>query len=160
MFRSLYRRESTPVLIVQQAGWGPEPVFVVLEKRKYLTLPGLEPRTVQPIYSHYTDCDVPAPWIPSADSFLPQISRTLILSTTVAQPIPVAVRSEEQVRGCPFAGIVDRIPPKAWMLVSCVCCVLCKQWGLRRADRSFRGVLPGVCVCVRVCICMICNRQQ
>jgi len=67
---------------------------VVLEKRKSLTLPGLEPRTVQPVYSRYTDCDAPAPWIPSADSFLPQISRALILSTTVAQPIPVAVRSE------------------------------------------------------------------
>jgi len=30
---------------------------------------------------------------------------------------------------------------------SCACCVLCR-WPLRRADRSFREILPGVRVCV------------
>jgi hypothetical protein len=33
------------------------------------------------------------------------------------------------------------------MFVSCACCVLCR-WSLRRADRSFRGILPGVSVCM------------
>jgi hypothetical protein len=35
-------------------------------------------------------------------------------------------------------------------LVSCVCCMLCRQWSLRLADQSFTGVLPGVCNCVCV----------
>jgi hypothetical protein len=29
------------------------------------------------------------------------------------------------------------------MFVSCVCCVFYRKWLLRRADHSFRGVLPG-----------------
>jgi len=37
-----------------------------------------------------------------------------------------------------------RIPLRAWMLVSCVCCELCRWRPLRRTDRSFRGVKPGV----------------
>jgi hypothetical protein len=37
------------------------------------------------------------------------------------------------------------------MYVSWVCCALCRQWFLRRADRSIIGVLPGVCVCLSVC---------
>ena len=42
------------------------------------------------------------------------------------------------------------------MLVSCVCCVLCRWRPLRRDDHSFIGVLPGfVCVCVCVCVCLI-----
>ena len=45
------------------------------------------------------------------------------------------------------------------MFVSCVCCALCRQRPLRRADHSFRGVLLSVylcvCVCVCVCVCLI-----
>ena len=37
------------------------------------------------------------------------------------------------------------------MVVYCVRCVLCGQWPLRREDRSFSGVPPGVCVCLIVC---------
>ena len=37
-----------------------------------------------------------------------------------------------------------RIPLRACMFVSCVCCELCRQRPLRRTDRSFRGVTPGV----------------
>jgi hypothetical protein len=33
-------------------------------------------------------------------------------------------------------------------LVSCVCCILYKQWSLRLADQSFTGVLPGASNCV------------
>jgi hypothetical protein len=40
------------------------------------------------------------------------------------------------------------------MFVSCVCCVLCRQRPLRRADNSFRGVLLCVCVCVFGCVCV------
>jgi hypothetical protein len=39
-----------------------------------------------------------------------------------------------------------RIPPRTWMLVSCVYCVLCRYRPLRWADHSFRGVQLGVCV--------------
>ena len=47
-----------------------------------------------------------------------------------------------------------RIPLRAWLFVSCVC-VLYKLRPLRRADHSFRGILPilCVCVCVYVCVC-------
>ena len=37
-----------------------------------------------------------------------------------------------------------RIPPGAWMLVCCECCVLSGKRSLRRADHSSRGVLPTV----------------
>ena len=37
-----------------------------------------------------------------------------------------------------------RVPLRAWMFVSCVCYVLCRWRPLRRADRSFRGVLLGM----------------
>ena len=37
-----------------------------------------------------------------------------------------------------------RTPIRTWMLVQCVCCVWRRYRHLRRADRSFRGILPGV----------------
>ena len=36
---------------------------------------------------------------------------------------------------------------KHWIFVCRFCCVLSKQWTLRRADHSLRGVIPGECVC-------------
>jgi len=36
------------------------------------------------------------------------------------------------------------------MLVCCVYCVFCRLRPLRRAEHSYRGVLPCVCVCVCV----------
>jgi hypothetical protein len=48
-----------------------------------------------------------------------------------------------------------RIPLKAWMFLSCVCCVLCRQCPQWRADHSVREVLPGVCVCICVYLCVI-----
>jgi len=44
-------------------------------------------------------------------------------------------------------GLRVRIPPGAWMPVSCECCVL----SLRRADHSSREVLPSV-VCLSVIV--------
>jgi len=43
------------------------------------------------------------------------------------------------------------------MFVSCVCCgVLSRCELLRRADHSFRGVLPVACaMCVCVCVCLL-----
>jgi hypothetical protein len=41
-------------------------------------------------------------------------------------------------------GLRIRIPLRAELFVSCVCCVLGKQWSLRQADHSFRGALPVV----------------
>ena len=43
---------------------------------------------------------------------------------TLAQPITVAARSEAWVCGRSLAGMRVRIPPGAWMSVSCECCVL------------------------------------
>ena len=42
--------EKDPVTIVQEAGWAPRPVWTGAEN---LTTPGLDPRTVQPVASHY-----------------------------------------------------------------------------------------------------------
>jgi hypothetical protein len=41
-----------PVPIVQEAGWGPEPVWIGAEN---LTPPGFDPWTFQPVGSRYTD---------------------------------------------------------------------------------------------------------
>ena len=40
----------------------------------------------------------------------------------------------------------------ACMLVQCVSFVLRRYRHLRRADHLYRGVLPGVCVCVSNCV--------
>jgi hypothetical protein len=48
-------------------------------------------------------------------------------------------------------GLCVRIPPVAWMSVSCECCVLSGRGSLRRADHSPRGVLPSV-VCLSVIV--------
>jgi hypothetical protein len=47
-----------PVPIVQEAGWVLEPVWIDAEN---LAPSGLDPLTFQPVASHYTDCDIPAP---------------------------------------------------------------------------------------------------
>jgi hypothetical protein len=46
-----------------------------------------------------------------------------------------------------WLGLRVRIPPGAWMFVSCEYCVLCRYSFLQRADPSLRGVLPGRSVC-------------
>jgi hypothetical protein len=47
-------------------------------------------------------------------------------------------------------GLRVRIPTRAWMSVSCECCVV--RWrSLRRADHLFRAVLPSV-VCLSVIV--------
>jgi hypothetical protein len=45
--RPLYSQEGTPVLIEQETGWTPEPVWTVFGE-KLLPLPEFEPRNVQP----------------------------------------------------------------------------------------------------------------
>ena len=67
-------------------------------------------------------------------------------------PVPVAMWSKEQVCGLLIAGTGVRIPQTTWMLVSCVCFLL----SLRQADHSSRGVLPGMCMCVLVCL-IVCD---
>ena len=47
-------------------------------------------------------------------------------------------------------GLQVRILLRVWSFVSCVRCVLCRYWPLRRADHLFREVLPGFCVCMCV----------
>jgi hypothetical protein len=41
-------------------------------------------------------------------------------------------------------GSRDRIPLRAWMIVSCVRCVLCRWRPVRHADHSFSGILTDV----------------
>ena len=44
--------EKDPVLIVQEVGWAPEPVWIGAEN---FAPPGFDPRTSQPVVSRYTD---------------------------------------------------------------------------------------------------------
>ena len=75
-----------------------------------------------------------------------------------------------------FLGSQVRIHLTAWMIASCVCCVLGRLKPVRRVDHWYSGVLPcvyvcgscvcvvceclcvrvcwGVCVCVRTCVCL------
>ena len=46
-----------PVPIVQEAGWGPGPVWTGAEN---VALTGIRSRNVQPVASRYTDCAIPA----------------------------------------------------------------------------------------------------
>ena len=46
-------------------------------------------------------------------------------------------------------GLWVRIPPGAWMFVSCECCVLSGRGSLRRTDHLSRGVPPSV-TCLNV----------
>jgi len=48
----------------------------------------------------------------------------IMIIITKIMPIPMNVRSKAWVCGCSIAGWQFRIPLRAWMLVSCVCCVL------------------------------------
>jgi len=47
-------------------------------------------------------------------------------------------------------GLWVWIPLRAWMFVSCVCCVRCRQWPLQQTDHLFWEVLRCVCVCMCV----------
>jgi hypothetical protein len=62
-------------------------------------------------------------------------------------PIPVAARPSRGSEAARLLGLWVRIPLSTWMLVSCVCCVVCRQRPLRRADQSSRGILPST-VCI------------
>jgi len=42
-----------------EAGWAPELVLAVLENRKFLPLPGIEPWTIKPPANCYTDHTIP-----------------------------------------------------------------------------------------------------
>jgi len=50
--RPLFIPGKDPVPIAQEAGWAPGPVWIGAEN---LAPPGFDPRTVQPVASHYTD---------------------------------------------------------------------------------------------------------
>jgi hypothetical protein len=58
--RPLYPQERHSVPIVQEVGWAPGPSWTAAEN---LAPPGFDPRTVQPVASHYTDYDIPAHWM-------------------------------------------------------------------------------------------------
>ena len=55
-------------------------------------------------------------------------------------------------------GLRVRIPPGAWIFVSCDCYVLCRS--VRRAGFLSREFPPSAGVCVCVCVCVIsCNNK-
>ena len=56
--RLLYPREMAPVPIVKEDGWAPGPDW---RRETFLPPPGLEPRTVQPVASRYTEDAIPTP---------------------------------------------------------------------------------------------------
>jgi len=45
--------ENDPVPVVQEAGWAPGPVWIGAEN--LAPPPGFDPRTVQPVASHYNE---------------------------------------------------------------------------------------------------------
>jgi len=59
-----------------------------------------------------------------------------LVNLILGGPIPVAARSEELVSGRSLAGKTDRIPPGAWMSVSCECCVC--DGPIARPEESYR----------------------
>ena len=59
--RPLFTPGKDPVLIVQEAGWAPGPVWTGGISRPR---PGFDPRSVQPVASRYTDWAVPAHVVP------------------------------------------------------------------------------------------------
>jgi hypothetical protein len=67
-------------------------------------------------------------------------------------PFPVAVRSKTWVYGRSLAGMWVRIPPGAWMSVSCECCVLSGSGlcdgPIHRPEESYR-VYVGVLSVIR-----------
>ena len=46
---------KSPVLILELIGWAPGPVWMGVEKKKYLAAEGFESRTVHPVASLYAD---------------------------------------------------------------------------------------------------------
>ena len=46
----------------------------------------------------------------------------------------------------------------AWMFISCVCCVLCRYWSLRRAGHLFRVVLQDMRASNCVWVGLLCHR--
>ena len=83
------------------------------------------------------------PWSPIC-----KIYHLLIL--TIWRPIPVAAYSKAWVCGCSRVGIVSSNPTGGMDV--CLLWVLCVvRWSLRRADHSYRGVLPNV-ACLNVIV--------
>jgi hypothetical protein len=51
----LFAPGKEPVPIVQEDGWAPGPVWAGAENLALSPPPGFDPRTIQPVASHYTD---------------------------------------------------------------------------------------------------------
>ena len=67
------------------------------------------------------------------------------------RPIPVAVWFEAQVSGRSITGIVSSNSAEGMNVrLLCLLCVV-QVAASAKADHSFRGVIPGVCVCLIVC---------
>jgi hypothetical protein len=56
--RSLYLWEGVSVLIGEEGGWGPGPLWTGMEKRNVLPPQRFEPWIVKPVASHYTDSEI------------------------------------------------------------------------------------------------------
>jgi hypothetical protein len=75
------------------------------------------------------------------------LSTLIIFGGQSRWPYGLKLRSEV----ASLLGSRVRIPLRAWIFVSCVCCVLCRWRPLGQADHSSRGVLPDARVCLIEC---------
>jgi hypothetical protein len=63
------------------------------------------------------------------------------------RPISAVIHYKVWVGATWFLQWKVRIPQRAWIFVCCVCCVLCRQRIVRRADRNLIGQAWGVQLC-------------
>jgi len=79
--------------------------------------------------------------------WLPVLRKTLLTETSKFRYQSTKLRLRRKTAAARLLGLWVRIPPGAWISVSCECCVLC----VRRVDHSSRGILPSV-VCLSVIV--------
>jgi len=79
--------------------------------------------------------------------WLPVLRKTMLTETSKFWYQSTKLRLRRKTAASRLLGFWVRIPPGAWMSVSCECCVL----SVRRADHSSRGILPSV-VCLSVIV--------
>jgi hypothetical protein len=103
--------------------------------------------------SHFMMCCVPKRYgvvLKLALKYLNEVIWNVIDCVhNLGQPLSVVVRFKTYICGCSFA-VIGGLNRAEVMDVRLWCCEFCRSRILRRADRSFRGDLQDVCVCLLV----------